>query len=575
MKKPHTQFSQKPPRPAGNGRTMGMVFAGLLVLMARPTRDGHAANAAGQPPPGRAALLAFVQEPLRFESFCFSGDTFPPCRFEHPERVEKLIGTYTLKTIWYDTQGKVVTAPHKAAGRYAAVVEIHRPGRVSKRFFTLYHLQGKARGLVRAAGATMMLPREAAIDPGVVQSQREEVDDLVTRALSDALKKDPAGAALLAGLHDLTERQRAGKAIPDDHGGDRERQWWVDFRRRYYGFDKRYPEAFVCPRPLRGKPAPLVPPGTLAEAGMKADARARIDAACAAWLKENLNGFGLCVVRRGVLVVNQGYGQVDGKAVTDLTAAVLASLTKFLNAILLLEMIDQGRLDLNDPIDKHLPAVRGIAVRRPMTIRDLYLHTCGFTGHEGDTWPDLEEVVADLYPALEVGVRHQYQGMGHALASKIMENMSGEALPYLYQNHLFRPLGCTHSRADRSSYGSRSIPLELARIGQMMLNGGSYGDRYFFSPKTLAQMLPVPGQDRIGPDKSIRWGVGIKQQDSEGLSARVFGHSGATGSFMVIDPEHQLVIAHTRMTEGKSYTEFLKQKARVIAAIVAAIDKEK
>ena len=304
---------------------------------------------------------------------------------------------------------------------------------------------------------------------------------------------------------------------------------------------------------------------------MKADAPARIDAACAAWLKENPNGFGLCVVRRGVLVVNKGYGQIDGTPVTAVTAAVLASLTKFLNAILLLEMIDQGRLDLNDPIDKYIPAVRGVVVPMPMTIRDLYLHTCGFTGHEGDTWPDLEEVVADMYPALEVGVRHQYQGMGHALASKIMENISGEALPYLYQNHLFRPLACTHSSADRSAYASRSIPLELARIGQMMLNGGSYGDQYFFSPKTLAQMLPVAGQDRIGPDKSIRWGVGIKQLDSDGLSARAFGHSGATGSFLVIDPVRQLVIAHTRMTEGNSYKEFLKQKARLIAAIVAEI----
>ena len=119
------------------------------------------------------------------------------------------------------------------------MVEIHRQGRVSKRFFTLYHLQGKARGLVRADGATMTLSREAAIDPGVVQSQREDTDELITRALSEALKKDPAAAALLAGLHDLTELHRAGKGIQNDRASYRERQWWVDFRRKYYGFDKR------------------------------------------------------------------------------------------------------------------------------------------------------------------------------------------------------------------------------------------------------------------------------------------------------------------------------------------------
>jgi CubicO group peptidase (beta-lactamase class C family) len=150
--------------------------------------------------------------------------------------------------------------------------------------------------------------------------------------------------------------------------------------------------------------------------------------------------------------------------------------------------------------------------------------------------------------------------------------MSGEALPYLYRNHLFRPLGCTHSEAEFSAFGSRSIPIELARIGQMVLNGGSYGGQRFFGPRTLAKMLPVPGKDRIGPDRSIRWGVGIKQADNDGLSERAFGHSGASGSFLVIDPTRALVIAHTRMSEGKSYEKFLKQKARLIAAIVAEVD---
>jgi CubicO group peptidase (beta-lactamase class C family) len=305
---------------------------------------------------------------------------------------------------------------------------------------------------------------------------------------------------------------------------------------------------------------------------MKPEARSEIDAACAAWLKENGVGFGLCVARRGVIVVNEGYGQWQGKPVTPATPAVLASTTKFLNAILLLEMIDHGLIRLEDPVDKYVPALRGISVKRAMTIRDLYLHTCGLSGHEGDTWPDLEEVIADMYPALEVGVRHQYQGMGLALASKIMEMLSGEALPYLYQSHLFGPLGCQQSRADFSSYGSTSVPIDLARIGQMALNGGSYGQQYFFSPQTLAQMMPVPGQDRLGPDKSVRWGVGIKEFDNKALSSRAFGHSGSTGSFLTIDPELELVIAHTRMSEGSSYPVFLKQKARLIAAIVATID---
>src|SRR5438270_7895597 len=135
------------------------------------------AAAARADEPSRAALLAFAREPLTFESFCFSGNQFPACRFEHPEQVERLVGPTTLQTTWYDADSRVVTAPKKDAGRYAAVVEIRRPGRVGKRFFTLYHLPGNARPGVRASDASLTLPSGAGIDPDVTQSQSEEIDD--------------------------------------------------------------------------------------------------------------------------------------------------------------------------------------------------------------------------------------------------------------------------------------------------------------------------------------------------------------------------------------------------------------
>jgi CubicO group peptidase (beta-lactamase class C family) len=523
--------------------------------------------------PAPATLHDFARE-LLFDSFCFTGDQFPACEFRRPDRMEKLLGRYTLKTTWYDSDGKVVTAPRKEPGRYAAVVEIDRPGRVSKRFFTLYHLNGRRRD-ARATNSRLILPPGAGVDPELLDKQQNDVDLLVTQAVSTAMAKEPDAAALLAGLHDLAALRRAGKADPDDHATYRERQWWVDFKRKYYGYDKQFPERFVCPRPIEGKPARVVRQGTLTEAGMKADALETIDAACASWVKENPVGFSMCVIRHGVIVLNRGYGQSQNQPVTPDTPGIMASTTKFLNAILLLEMIDQGLLRLDDPVDKHVRALNGIAVKRPLTIRDLYLHTSGFLTQDGDMFPDLEERIADMYPTLEVGVRHYYQGTGHALGSKIMEMKTGEALPYLYRNHLFRPLGCTSSHADFSAYGTSSVTLDIARIGQMMLNGGAYGDQRFFRPETLAQMMPVPGKDRIGDDKSIRWGVGIKQLDNDSLSDKAFGHSGGSGSFLVIEPERDLVIAHTRLSEGKSFEQFLKQKAKVFAAITGAIDEKR
>jgi CubicO group peptidase (beta-lactamase class C family) len=562
------------------------ITCAILTLIALPGWSVRAADV------DAAALREFAREPLVFDPFCFTGDQFPKCDFQNPARVEKLIGRYTLKTTWYNAEGKAVTAPAPGPGRYAAVVEIARSGRTSKRFFTLFHLGGKQRA-VRAMGARLEFPHGGTgIEQDLIDQQRNDVDDTVTRAMATAMSQQPEVASLLAGLHDLNQLGRQGKAAPDDHASDRDRQWWVDFKRKYYGYDKRYPERFVCPRPMKEKSAPEVRKGTLAEAGMKADARDTIDAACATWLKENGTGFSICVVRRGVIVLHQGYGKTEYKGVTSLEAAkflnvspnqkpvtadtpgVMASTTKFLNAILLLEMIDQGLMRMEDPIDQHIVAFKGVAAKRPVTVRDLYLHTAGFTTQDGDLFPDLEERIADMYPALEGGAPHRYQGTGLALASKIMEMKTGEALPYLYQNHLFKPLGCTQSRAEFSAYGTSSVTLDLARIGQMLLNGGAYGDKRFFRPETLAQMMPVPGKDRIGDDKSVRWGVGIKQFDIDGLSEKAFGHGGGSGSFLVIDPEHELVIAQTRLKEGARFEDFLKQRGKVVGAAIAAIERK-
>jgi CubicO group peptidase (beta-lactamase class C family) len=215
----------------------------------------------------------------------------------------------------------------------------------------------------------------------------------------------------------------------------------------------------------------------------------------------------------------------------------------------------------------------GVPVKRPLTIRDLYLHVAGFSGHWGDPLPDLEERVADLYPSLEVGVKHEYQGVGYALGGKIMEMISGESIPRMYRKHLFDPLGCADTDAELTYAGSMSTPLDLARIGQMLLNGGSYGDKKFFSPRTLEKLMPIPGKDRWDPpDKTVRWGIGIKQFDIDGLSERAFGHPGATGSFFVVDPTYDLVVAHTRFDEGDRFKVFLEKKSLIFKAILNSME---
>ena len=532
-------------------------------------------------------MQAFVAQPIRFEPFCFHGETLPSCDFDQPQAVRELIGPYTIKVRYYDGQGRPTSAAHEP-GRYGAVIEIQHERRTSTRFATLCRMGGTATSDDVLNNPDALVA--AGIDAEVIEAHRSELGPPPPDKFYPPPPGDAHAAVLAAGLYGLTHCKHAGKPLPTDTFAQIDRQWWVDFRRKFYRCEQKWGRTpfsatattpkmgvsphFCCPRPIDGEPAPTIREGTLAEAGMKPDALATIDRACEAWVAAIGIGFALCVVRHGVLVLNKAYGLQTGsekpeQPFTPETVSPLASTTKFLSAILMAEFADQGLIAIDEPVAPLVPALRGVTPPKILpTIRDLYLHTAGFTGHWGDLHHDLEEVIADLYPTLEVRAVHRYQGVGHALAGKIMELISGESIPRLYRRHLFGPLGCEHIRSDRTSYGSWGTTMDLARIGQMMLNGGAYGPWRFTSPEVIRQMMPIPGNDRFEPDLSVRWGIGSKLFDSDGLSEQSYGHSGAGGCFLKIDPAYDLVITHTRFDEGH---DFNKHRASMIAAILASI----
>ena len=202
------------------------------------------------------------------------------------------------------------------------------------------------------------------------------------------------------------------------------------------------------------------------------------------------------------------------------------------------------------------------------------MHIAGLSGHWGDLLDDFEERLADLYPTLEVGKKHEYEGVSLAAGGHIMEMMSGMSIPRLYQKCLFEPLG-VHVKSDFTSYGGEGTAMDLARIGQMMLSGGRYGKYRFTSQAAIDKMMPVAGQDRYEPDMTVRWGIGIKQFDSDGLSEKAYSHPGASGSFVAVDPTRDLVIAMTRFDEGGSFKNFLIKKGAFIKVILDQLQEAK
>ncbi len=519
---------------------------------------------------------AFIGARLRFEPAVFSSTRFPSCEFEQPSRVEDLIGRYSITTTFYDKDYDKVKAAEQP-GRYGAVVEITtESGRTFRRFNTLYRLSGSPdwfrvwRGEMHA---TINLPEEYGVDPRVIESQSRIIGDhFKWCAFDDDLSsRDPGFAALLAGLAE-TDPAAAPAGVTDDVYA-RDRQWWIGLKRKLYGMDERYPDPFVCPRPIEGNPAPMLREGTATEAGMKPDAVEKIDAVCQAWVAESGEAFAVCLVRNSVVFFHKAYGTRDGEPLTVTTPSWMASITKLMSGTLLMTLVDQGLVELDDTVDEYLPPFQGIEVETPLTIRHLYNHTHGLLDIWGDDMNDLEEVAAGYYPHQSVCKRWEYSGTGLSLGSKIIELISGEVLARFYRNHLLDPLGCTNTEVMGSSGDTFSTPLDMAKIGQMLLNRGAYGDKRFFSEETYKQMLPRTYPDLPGLMPGLEYGVGTSRSAETvalGFGEDCFGHGAASDATFLVDPTHELIIVVTRNRAGE---HFEKHKELFIAAVLESLEE--
>jgi CubicO group peptidase (beta-lactamase class C family) len=86
---------------------------------------------------------------------------------------------------------------------------------------------------------------------------------------------------------------------------------------------------------------------------------------------------------------------------------------------------------------------------------------------------------------------------------------------------LFKPLGMKQSTVD-NTYGSLySTCLDLARLGQMLLNRGGYGAYRLFSQENFKKMLPE-SLEAINPKINKRWGMGTASLGGHGLSDQTF-----------------------------------------------------
>jgi CubicO group peptidase (beta-lactamase class C family) len=514
--------------------------------------DGKSVGASHVRTENKTAEDMVFFDTLAFESYCFTSSTFPRCDFRYPRQARDVLGSYQIRTTFYDNNyNEVGHADH--VGRYGAVVEvIPEEGATIRRNVTLVRVPVEIEEFwaqtIQDPQANLLFPKAYGIDAETARASQQIIGLHLQNLLLNSLRDDPETAILLAQLYDGPTA-----AFPTPLDGQLyygNRAWWNTLLRKLQGQGEA---TLTTPRAIEGPAAPTLHEGTPAEAGFAPDTAERLDALCQEWVEAADEGMAFLVARNGIIVFQRAYGESDGTPVTLESPLYLASTTKTFAGTGMMMLVDQGLVDLTAPISDYLPLLKGTAYDdEPVSVRSLYTHTHGIPRIELDcSAANDAERAFDVASSITPHRQHFYCSVGYFVGPRITENVSGKCLAEYYHDHLLAPLGMKNTLLawDSPGYMASSTPYDLALLAQMLLNGGAYGDQRFMRPETVELMRPTKLDWVDGPDNAKEWGIGVTtfaDLDAGQFSASTYGHDGSSGSLLRIDPENNLVVTGVR-----------------------------
>jgi CubicO group peptidase (beta-lactamase class C family) len=199
-----------------------------------------------------------------------------------------------------------------------------------------------------------------------------------------------------------------------------------------------------------------------------ASGSAAIDASLRAAVERNdVPGVVALVTNRERVLYQGAFGVTDLTSKKPLTADALyriASMTKAVTSVALMQLIEQGRLGLDDPTDKVLPEMANLKVfesfdpasgdyklrpaARVPTVRQVLTHTSGLAyPFTSATWRDFKPRAGERYPfggplLFDPGERWHYS-TSTDVVGRLVETISGQKLEDYFRQHIFAPLKMT------------------------------------------------------------------------------------------------------------------------------------
>lgn len=198
-----------------------------------------------------------------------------------------------------------------------------------------------------------------------------------------------------------------------------------------------------------------------AQTAIAADVSDGIEAIMKRYYELGLFNGSVLVADRGQVALKKGYGLANmewGISNTPDTKFRLGSITKQFTATLVMQLVDEGKLELNAPVTRYLvnyPAQTG----NKITLHQLLNHTSGIVGYtEIPSWgatvrnpytpTAFLEVFSKLDLLFEPGTKFSYSNSGYFLLGVILEQVTGKSYEKLLHERILAPLGMNNSGYD-------------------------------------------------------------------------------------------------------------------------------
>lgn len=294
-------------------------------------------------------------------------------------------------------------------------------------------------------------------------------------------------------------------------------------------------------------------------------------------LLEKNKGMGsIAIAKDGKILYSHSFGysevtETKKTPLTDQTKYRIASITKMYTAVMIFQLIEEGKLKLTDRLDRFFPQIPNAS---KITIGQILSHRSGIpdmppdgTGMQPRTEEERVAEIARLSPAFEPGSKHLYSNSGYVLLGYIVEKAGGQPYPQALRERIVSKLGLQHTymgtgntSADRKeSFSYRYLGgWKEAREPDFSITAGA--GAILSTPLDMVKFiqglfdLKLISQNSLEQMKTMTDGEGMGMEPFTFAGKNMYGHTGgssASGAWLAYYPEEKLALAYT--TNAKIY----------------------